>query len=335
MDDYMRALVGEILSYAKAANDYLVTSVYFGGGTPSFIEAKNIADVMTVLRENYCFSISPEVTVEANPGTISAEKLQRYREAGINRLSFGVQAVQDEILKEIGRIHRFADVEKGYFEARKAGFENISFDLMFGLPKQTLKDVEESLEVFIALGPEHISAYSLKVEEHTVFGRLQKEKKLILPSEEEEREMYYLVKKRLKSAGYRQYEISNFAKEGRESQHNLAYWKRTDYFGFGAGAASCFENCRCSNEESLEGYIEKEEKKVYEEKLTKEVIHSETIILGLRLMEGVQKELFFTEKEKAAVKKLMNYGLLQEDNERISLTERGLDLANQVFVEFI
>lgn len=335
VDTYVEALKAEILSYAKAVQDYMVTSVYFGGGTPSFIAAEKIQDVMRAIKGNYLFTDLPEITIEANPGTVSEEKFEQYLESGINRLSFGVQAVQDEILSEIGRVHTFEDVEKGYFAARKAGFENISFDLMFGLPKQILKDVEESVDKFIQLNPEHISAYSLKVEENTVFGKMQKEKSLILPTEEEEREMYYLVKNRLKEAGYAQYEISNFAKQGKESRHNLAYWKRIDYLGFGAGAASCFENCRFSNEENLNEYINRKGKRVYEEKLTDDVIHSEEIILGLRLLEGVSKDLFDGEDERNKVKKLIKYGLLKEENEKICLTDIGLDLANQVFVEFI
>ena len=334
-NSYVEAIKTEILSYAKLAENYVVTSVYFGGGTPSFISLRNIEDIMRVIRENYSFVTLPEITIEANPGTISQEKIEGYLTCGINRLSFGVQAVQDSILCEIGRVHTFSDVEKGYFMARNAGFNNISFDLMFGLPKQTIEDVAETIKCFIDLAPEHVSAYSLKVEENTLFGKMQREKRLVLPSENEEREMYYFVKNSLKEAGYNQYEISNFAKLGKESRHNLAYWRRTDYFGFGAGAASCFENCRFSNEEDLEKYIELEDKKVYVEKLDSDIIHSEEIILGLRLLEGVPSSLFVGEKERNALEKMIKYGLLMKENNRVSLTERGLDLANQVFVEFI
>jgi len=339
VSEYIGALESEICSYASKAEEYKVMSVYFGGGTPSFIMAEEIGQVLERLGEHYSFSDFPEITLEANPGTIDEEKLKKYREYGINRLSFGVQACQDRILTDIGRIHTFEDAVRGYYMARNVGFENISLDLMFGLPNQTLLDMEESLDRFIELDPEHISSYSLKVEENTVFGKMQKAGQLELPSEELEREMYYLMKEKLKDASYRHYEISNFAKVGYESRHNSAYWKRVDYLGFGAGAASCFEERRFSNEESLEKYIEKAQKMesllVYEEKLTKEVIHSEEIILGLRMQEGVKKELFREGKEQEALEKLMKYGLLEERDGMVKLTDRGLDLANQVFVEFI
>ena len=339
IQEYIEALTEEILRQAKKTKDYVVKSVYFGGGTPSFISSEEIEKVVSMLRENYCFSDDLEMTIEANPGTVNAEKLAKYREIGFNRLSFGVQAVQDEILREIGRIHTFDDVVLGYYAARKVGFANISFDLMFGLPKQHLKDVEMSVDKFIELGPEHISAYSLKVEENTVFGKMEREKRLILPSEDEEREMYYLIKERLKKARYEQYEISNFAKPGQASRHNLAYWKRCDYIGFGAGAASCFEEMRFSNIEELEEYINRirknESVRVEEERLTEDVIHSEEIILGLRLKSGVRRDLFCSQKDTAALKKLIEAGLLRENDSVILLTDKGLDLANQVFVEFI
>lgn len=335
IEEYIDALLNEILLQSGMTENYIVKSVYFGGGTPSFIESKEIERVVCALRESYNFSENIEMTIEANPGTVNEAKLAKYIKVGFNRLSFGVQAIQDDILAEIGRIHSFDDVVNGYFLARKVGFSNISFDLMFGLPRQSLDDVENTVDKFIELNPEHISAYSLKVEENTFFGKMQRENKLILPSEDEERNMYYCVKERLKNAGYQQYEISNFAKNGKESRHNLAYWTRADYLGFGAGAASCFENCRFSNEENLEKYINMENKRVYEERLTEEVIHSEEIILGLRLLRGVSKKLFESSKEKIALSRLLENGLLIEKKNNVCLSDRGLDLANQVFVEFV
>ena len=207
---------------------------------------------------------------------------------------------------------------------------------MFGLPNQTIKDIEETVNAFIELSPEHISAYSLKIEENTPFGKLYKENKLQLPNEEIERNMYYKIKDKLKEAGYIQYEISNFAKAGYHSRHNTAYWERQDYLGFGISAASCFDGVRTKNTEDFENYIDDPIDSFCEsEELSKEVIDSEKIILGLRMLKGIDENLFFKSEWKKALTELINKGLLERKNKKISLTDKGLDLANQVFVEFI
>lgn len=333
---YVNSLLREIEWYSKKTKEYIVTSVYFGGGTPSFIDANLIEEIFNTIKNNYNLDSTVETTIEANPGTVDIEKLRKYHNIGFNRISFGVQSFSDSLLKEIGRIHTSYDAINGFYMAREAGFDNISLDLMFGLPNQTVKDVNNTLNEFIKLNPEHISTYSLKVEENTAFGRMQREGKLSLPSDDDERNMYYLIKDRLKQEGYEHYEISNFGKNGFRSRHNTAYWIRQDYLGFGLGASSCFNEIRFKNTDNLDKYIASFEKNIEEtEILSQDVINSERIILGLRMLEGISKDYIVSEKWEKSVSKLVKYGLLEETEEKIKLTDKGLDLANQVFVEFI
>lgn len=336
IERYILALCSQIEYYADKSSEFEVTSVYFGGGTPSFINEKYIEQIINKIREKYNMAGNPEITIEANPGTVTLEKLKKYRSFGINRLSFGVQTLNDKLLKSIGRVHTAKCAVDGFNMARKAGFSNISLDIMFGLPGQELKDVEDTLNRFIELNPEHISAYSLKIEDNTEFGRLFKKGKLVLPSENEEREMYYLVKSKLKEHGYNQYEISNFSKPGFEAIHNTAYWERQDYLGFGISAASCFNEVRFCNTENIDSYIDKPINNFYEvEELTEDEISSERIFLGLRMLKGISKDLFIRDEWKKLVDDFIDSGLLKEENGTVSLTDRGLDLANRVFMEFV
>ena len=356
IDEYVIALKKEIQSY----NLNCFETVYFGGGTPSIIPAKYIKEIMEQIN---CVG---EVTLELNPGTIDGDKLKQYKEAGINRLSIGLQATQDSILREIGRIHTLEEFENAYKMARKVGFENINVDLMFGLPNQTVKDVKESLEYLIKINPEHISCYSL-VLHNDIFKNL--------PTENEEREMYYLIIKRLKEAGYNHYEISNFAKLGKESKHNLCYWNQQEYVGVGAGASSYIDNKRYTNELNIEKYILKinqnEQWYEIEEIQDEEAKIREYMILRLRLLEGVNIEdvhekfgVDIYKKFEKEIKKLKGKGLIEvvEDIEKIAsdglqksiairkeeryneiigkceyirLTQKGLDFANAVWSEFI
>lgn len=333
---YVEALIKEILSYKEKTKNYIVTSVYFGGGTPSFIDTSFIEKIYNALKNSYKFLDDMEITIECNPGTVTLKKLKKYREIGINRISFGVQTFNDKLLKDIGRVHSVSDAISGFYMAREAGFNNISLDLMFGLPNQTIKDVNKTLNKFIELNPEHISTYSLKIEDKTVFGRLYDEGKLKLPDENEEREMYYLIKEKLKENGYEHYEISNFSKAGFESRHNTAYWERQNYLGFGLGASSCFEEIRFSNTSNFEEYIKNFSGFIKDrEELKKEDIDSEKVILGLRMLKGIDEEFVCYDKWKKAVEKLINAGLVIKEEGKIKLTDKGLDLANQVFVEFI
>ncbi len=333
---YVDSLLREIEWYSEKAKDFIVTSVYFGGGTPSFIEANFIEEIFDSIKNNYNLDSIAETTIEANPGTVDIEKLGKYHKIGFNRISFGVQSCSDKLLKEIGRIHTSAEAIDGFSMAREVGFNNISLDLMFGLPNQTVEDVDNTLNEFIRLNPEHISTYSLKIEENTLFGKMQKEGKLALPSDDDERNMYYLIKDKLKLAGYEHYEISNFCKKGFASRHNTAYWIRQDYLGFGLGASSCFNEVRFKNTDNLDKYMESFEKNIEEtEVLSQDVINSEKIILGLRMLKGISRDYIVSEKWEKSVEKLVKYGLLETTEDVIRLTDRGLDLANQVFVEFI
>ena len=336
VSQYITALLREIKEYSSMAKDYIVTSVYFGGGTPSFIDENLIDKLYNEIKHNYVLNSNAEATIEANPGTVNIEKLKRYYNIGFNRIRFGVQSLSDELLKEVGRVHTASDAIDGFYMARDAGFNNISLDLIFGLPSQTLKDVEDTLDGFIRLNPEHISTYSLKVEDNTVFGKMQSEGKLVLPSDEVERSMYYLIKNKLKDAGYDHYEISNFGKKGFESRHNTAYWERQTYLGFGLGASSCFNEVRCKNTDDFNKYVGDFEKNIEDrEVLSQEVINSERIILGLRMLRGISREYLVYDRWKKSAEKLIKLGLLKESNGMLRLTDKGLDLANQVFVEFI
>lgn len=272
IDAYCEALKKELQSYSF----HEFQTIYFGGGTPSILPYEKIDEI---LQQTKC---NGEITLEVNPGTVEEEKLKNYRKIGINRLSIGLQATQDDILKEIGRIHTYQEFKQVYALARKVGFTNVNVDFMFGLPKQTLENVEESIQEILACQPEHISCYSLILHE-PIFQNL--------PTEEEERKMYETIQNRLKEAGYEQYEISNFAKKGKESQHNLCYWNQEEYIGIGAGASSYLDRKRYTNERKIEAYIAKmnQNKIVYtiEEEQNQESQLREYMILRLRLLEGV------------------------------------------------
>lgn len=333
MQRYHCSLLNNNLEFTENKGHY--HTVYFGGGTPSIIPAKYIKEIMEMITCN------GEITLELNPGTIDEEKLKIYKEAGINRLSIGLQATQDSILKTIGRIHTFEEFDKAFKMAKKAGFNNINVDLMFGLPNQTLKDVEESLQYVIRINPEHISCYSL-ILHNNIFENL--------PSEEEERQMYYFIMQKLKEAGYEQYEISNFAKLGKESKHNLCYWNQNEYIGVGAGASSYIDGKRYTNELNIERYIEKinanEQWYEMEEIQDAESKIREYMILRLRLLEGVNVEETYEkfdvdvcEKFEKEINKMVKKGLLEIAYDKavkhIRLTSKGLDFANIVWEEFI
>jgi oxygen-independent coproporphyrinogen-3 oxidase len=344
--EYITCLCNEIHNYSEKCLGHTVSSIYLGGGTPSYIDEFYIEKIIKEIKNNYNILPDAENTIEINPGTINEDKLICYRENGINRISFGLQSTNDDILKYIGRIHTFDEFYRNYNLAREIGFTNISVDLIFGLPNQTLKIWEENLNKIISLNPEHVSGYSLKVEENTKFKEMYEKGELILPKEDEEREMYYMLKSKLKEAGYIHYEISNFAKPGYESRHNSAYWERQDYIGFGSSAASCFNEIRFSNETDIGKYIKmmKENKEgiVYREVLDEEEIQKEKIILGLRMIKGIDvnkatEDFDESKKERFLGKtaELSKLGLIKSEDRLVTLTDRGLDLANYVTVEYL
>lgn len=348
--EYINCMIKEIQSYDL--KKYNITTIYIGGGTPSFIESDYIKEIINViqnkLEKNDTRWEDIEITIEANPGTITLEKLNDYKTAGINRISLGLQATQDRLLKQIGRIHNYKDFLEAYELLKRVGFNNINVDLMIGLPNQSIKDLKESLEKIIKLDPNHISVYSLIIEDGTPISKLLDEEKIKLPEEEIERQMYWYVKNKLELNGYNHYEISNFSKKGKESKHNLNCWKQKQYIGVGAAAHSYFKDIRYSNTNNIEEYIKNikenniEKNRKIEEKQTIEDKKNEFMMLGFRMIEGVNIADFkakfvdnplYLYREK--IKKLTDEGLIEVDLNNIKLTNKGLDLANVVFEEFI
>lgn len=341
IENYVNQLCCEIEYKNSQYSDeeYRVISVFFGGGTPSSIDARYIEKILCKLRNVFSFDKDAEITIEVNPGTVDEDKLTTYYKAGINRLSFGLQSACDEELKTLGRIHNYDTFEKNYALARRVGFTNINVDLMSAIPNQTVASWEWNLNQIIRLNPEHISAYSLIVEEGTPFYDME----LKLPSEEDERAMYAMTGDKLLTAGYKQYEISNYGKPGFECKHNIVYWKRGDYLGFGLSAASLVGNLRISNVTSMEDYLLGQ----YEDAETKELLSlqeemGEAMFLGLRMTEGVSEEAFvkrygitITDQYPGVIEKYVRQGLLERRNGHIFLTKEGMNLANAVMCEFV
>ncbi len=347
---YVDALLWEIAEYEEPEDQEVVT-VFFGGGTPSVLPGEEIGRILSALKEKFVFAEDAEISLEANPGTVDAEKLSSYREAGINRLSLGLQSADEKELRVLGRIHTYEMFLESVNLARNAGFSNLNVDLMSALPGQTAASWEETLKKVIALHPEHISAYSLIIEEGTPFyeeyakdvkRRDLGEKPEFLPSEEEERFLYQRTKELLSEAGYEQYEISNYARKGRECRHNVGYWKRRNYVGFGLGAATLLNPVRYKNTDCLEDYLAGDFSKKEFLVLTKDNQIEETMFLGLRMKEGVSKEAFLKTFScpldvvyGREIEKLKKEGLLAETESRVFLTEKGVDVSNYVLSAFL
>ena len=344
--DYVRALEQEILSYKNFAEDYLVTTLYFGGGTPSVLEGELLERIMEAIRRTFQIEEKAEVTMEMNPGSALKEKLELYKKLGINRLSMGIQSVKNENLKLLGRIHTYEDFLESYCMAREAGFDNLSGDLISSLPGQTLAEWKEELEILMETPLEHVSVYQLIIEEGTEFYKKYGECEELLPDEETSREIYLWTGKYLKSRGFEQYEISNYAREGKQSAHNLRYWERKDYLGLGLGGASMIRNMRMSNTRDWDKYMAycrdpgkiREEVEVLEESGQME----EFMFLGLRKTRGISKKEFRRTFGKdidlvyeKTLEKYLKNGMLQESGDRIFLSEEGILLSNQVFADFL
>ena len=353
--EYIKALINEIRAFKidskKDAELYydtnlIVKTLYFGGGTPSYIDEDYIEKIMNELKSKYKFSQDIEATIEVNPGTASYQKIKRYKEIGFNRISIGLQSTNDRLLNLIGRIHSYDEFEETYRIAREVGFKNINVDLMIGLPTQTLEDVKESLNKIIQKNPEHISVYSLILEENTKLKEMIESKKLELPDENLERKMYWLVKNTLEKHRYKQYEISNFSKVGYESKHNTDCWKQKEYLAFGLAAHSYIDDVRYSNTCDLSKYIQDNinmhNNKEVEEIQDKQIKMNEFVILGLRMTNGFSIKDFekkfgekFEEKYKNQIDKLVKMELIQFKNNNISLSKKGIDFANIVWCEFV
>lgn len=352
--DYVKRLKEELLLF-EDAQAYRVRSVFFGGGTPSLLEPEETAGLMEAVAERFGDmrgdGAPVEITIECNPGTLTPEKLRTYRECGVNRISLGLQSADDQELKLLGRIHTWADFQESFALAREAGFDNINVDLMSGLPGQTRASWEKTLERVLALGPEHISAYGLMIEEGTPFyetygadARIREQGGVpaLLPTEEEERGMYEDTQRILGGRGFFRYEISNYALPGFESVHNRGYWERTAYAGFGLGASSQLNRLRYKNTDDLVDYLSGDFSKREVLVLTRDQEIEETMYLGLRMTEGVDlerfRETYHTPAEtiyQKQIETLERQGLVRIGGGRLKLTKRGVDVSNRVLAEFL
>ncbi len=332
----------------KNSENFIIDTIYIGGGTPSFIEDKNITNLLDNINKYFNVDQNVEITIELNPDSVNSEKLKNYQNAGINRVSIGLQSTNDKLLKKIGRIHNYEQFQTAYELVKKNGFKNINIDLMIGLPDQTLEDVESSLKEVIKLNPTHISVYSLILEEKTKLEKEVSSGILSLPSEEIERKMYWLVKETLEKENYIHYEISNFAKDGMQSKHNVNCWNQNEYLGVGIAAHSYFNSIRFSNTTDMKEYI----KNIHENNFSKnQIIHEilsleekqkEFMLLGLRKLNGIEIKDFknkFMQNPiylfREQLSKLQEEDLIEIDGDFIRLTNRGLDLANIVWEEFV
>jgi len=342
-DDYIRALLIEIES--NSTKDYNVVSVYIGGGTPNLLPPSYIEKILKSVFKNYKILDGCEITIEMNPGFITEEKLKIYKDNGINRVSIGLQAFQNRLLKYIGRIHTVEEFF-GNYELVKKFFDNINIDLMYALPTQTFKEWQETLKEVVKLQPTHVSTYSLILEPNTSFYRLYEKGQLPIVDEEEELKMYHWGIEFLKEKGYHHYEISNFALPTFECRHNILYWECKNYLGFGAGAHSYMADVRYSNIENIKDYIKSilERKSAVKEKikLTKQDRMAEFMFLGMRMTKGVCDKDFkkrfgisLFEIYKKVIQKYLKEGLIEIDNECVKLTERGIDVSNVIFEEFL
>lgn len=340
---------GNKLDYENDLDDLVtVKTIYIGGGTPSYLDSKYIKEIIEEIRENFKLADKVEITIEVNPGTVNKTKLLDYINSGINRISIGLQSTDNELLKRIGRIHKYEDFLQTYNMAREVGFKNINVDLMLALPGQTIAKLEKGLKQVIDLQPEHISLYSLIIEDGTKIEKMLKNNEITLPDENIERKMYWETKKVLEEAGYIHYEISNFAKEGYKSEHNWNCWSQKEYMGFGVAAHSYTNDVRFSNIDSIEEYIENYEQGnvtdnfVFHEKQTQSSKMKEYMMLGLRKIEGISIQefknkfvgnpLYIYRKE---LQKLVEEDLIEIELDKIKLTKKGLDFANIVWEEFI
>ncbi|MBE6071799.1 MAG: oxygen-independent coproporphyrinogen III oxidase [Clostridium butyricum] len=342
MDDYIEALNEELL---KKREHYLIRSIFIGGGTPSYLDEKNLESLLLTLNK-LNFKENVEFTIECNPGTLTREKLEIMKKYNINRLSIGLQSTNNMLLKDIGRIHTYEIFKNNFLLARQVGFENINVDLMFGLPNQSLEEWRNTLLEIAKLSPEHISAYSLIIEEGTCFYNLYNADKLNLPSEEIEREMYICTKEVLNKHGYNQYEISNYSKPNKECLHNKIYWSCKEYLGVGASASSFINNARIKNIDDIDKYI----KNISRDESIVEEVHENNIkdsmeefmFMGLRMTEGIDINEFAKRFDEdiykvygGVIEKYINKELLASKEGKLYLTSKGIELSNYVMSDFI
>lgn len=357
--EYVEKLIEEMYGQSTAYRDYAVTSIFVGGGTPSVLPPELVEALFVAVYDCFAVSADAEITIEANPGTLTMEKLETYLNCGINRLSLGLQSADGKELRTLGRIHSYDDFLKSYQRARQAGFTNINVDLMSALPGQTMQSWKNTLRKVMMLKPEHISAYSLIIEEGTPFGERyggqshDKGAFLPLPDEDTENRMYCLTRTFLKEQGYGRYEISNYARPGHECRHNIGYWTEVPYIGMGLGASSYFEGCRFSNVRDMDIYMgldfsREDGAAVFEtlhgevRELTRQEQMEEFMFLGLRMIRGVSEidfvALFGVRLESVygpVIERLKKNGLLKQEGVWYALTEWGMDVSNFVLSEFL
>ncbi len=364
--EYVESLLREIAWESKYYTEYKIQTIFFGGGTPSILEAEEIAKILDCVREYYQIDAKAEVTLEMNPGTAEWDKLLKLKKAGINRLSIGLQSANNAELKMLGRIHTYEDFQRTYYQAREAGFANINIDLMSALPGQHMDRWIQTLEKVLMLRPEHLSAYSLIIEEGT---RLYENRDAwaSVPDEDEDRQMYQETKRILAKHGYHRYEISNYAQIGYECKHNKIYWQRgvwhtADFVGFGLGASSTVGNWRWENTVDMEWYLsvfQKQKIEQYDSRLTdsysgkvcvKEAVTTlsfeqqmeEFMFLGLRMMKGISKQEFadsfgvnIDDVYKNELQKWLQMGMMVQKGDMVMLTNAGIDVSNTVLSSFI
>ena len=365
---YINALEKEIILYGYKAKEYKVSSIYIGGGTPSVIDTDLIGRIVRCINLNYHVEKDVEITMEANPATLLNKKLQDYKLIGINRISLGMQSTSNSELTKLGRVHSYEEFLENYYRLRECGFNNINIDVMSAIPNQSIGSYLETLEKVVKLNPEHISSYSLIIEEGTYFYK--NKDKLNLVCEEDEREMYHLTKKVLQENGYNRYEISNYAKKGMESRHNSSYWTGQYYLGFGVGASSYFNETRFDRVRDIDKYIKfyntiSIDSLVENSKNMQDILESchkniqknieyniehlstkdkmeEFMFLGLRLIQGVSKKEFSRRFNKdindvygKVIDKYVNMKLMESDGDRVCLTDSGLDVSNVIFADML
>ncbi|MDL2319134.1 radical SAM family heme chaperone HemW [Eubacteriales bacterium OttesenSCG-928-A19] len=329
-----RPVVDAMKAEMARAGGLAVDTIFFGGGTPTVLPTEMLAELLDAARAGFAVAQDAEITVEANPGTVDRAALEALRRAGVNRLSLGAQAMQPALLERLGRIHRWEDVLRAVEDARAVGFSNINLDLMYGLPGQTPADFRDTLDAAIALSPEHLSLYSLIVEQGTPFADRYAGHPELLPGEDAIESMSDDALWMTEEAGIPRYEISNYARPGFECRHNLVYWLRRDYLGIGCAAHSLLRNHRWGNAHTLEGYLagEREEELI----VSTEEARFERLMLGLRLVEGIPwEEQALYDQFKDRLERLRERGLVDWDDERIWPTKRGLDLQNRVVLELM
>ena len=322
-----RAYAERVAKEAASYKSLDIDTIYFGGGTPSLVGADNIILMLRGIKSAFSVSKDAEITLEANPKTVTFPDLQKLRRAGVNRISFGLQSFVDSELILLGRIHTAKDGEDAVKMAKSAGFDNISGDIMTAIPSQTMETLDFTTDKTLSLGLSHISAYSLTVEENTPF--YDKQNTLSLPSEDTEREMYHHLSQRLKSAGFEHYEISNFARNGKRSRHNTKYWTNEPYIGLGAGAHSYFGGERYQNAEDLDAYLEGKNIKCNIQKTDDSELQKEKYMLGLRMADGI----LYEKNEK--IDKYINLGFMERTGKNVRLTEMGIDISDYIFADLI